>query len=77
MVNPPKAQSSPTDKTGAFRQQIINATAIKLEQTSKVTQTMSDNYQNSSNKLNDVQNKLGEIQGELKSLNATNMSLVT
>ncbi|KAK2007069.1 hypothetical protein LZ32DRAFT_695625 [Colletotrichum eremochloae] len=74
-VNPPQAQSSPTDKSGAFRKQIIDAATTKLNKTAEVMQTVTENYQKASDKLVDVQLKIGVIQGELAALNASNINL--
>ncbi|KAI0976416.1 hypothetical protein F4678DRAFT_224726 [Xylaria arbuscula] len=75
MINKPQANSSPTDKGGAFRKQIIDAATTKLEQTANVMQTATENYQKANDKLVDVQLKIGEIQAELASLQATNVNL--
>ncbi|KAI0468837.1 hypothetical protein F4859DRAFT_524009 [Xylaria cf. heliscus] len=75
MVNKPQANSSPTDKSGAFRKQIIDAATTKLDQTAKVMQTVTENYQKASDKFVEVQLKLGEIQAELASLQAANINL--
>jgi desulfoferrodoxin (superoxide reductase-like protein) len=76
MVNPPQANSSPTDKSGAFRKQIIDAATTKLNQTAKVMETVTENYQKASDKLVDVQLKIGELQAELATLQAANINLV-
>lgn len=76
MVNTPQANSSPTGKGGAFRKQVIDAATTKLDQTAKVMQTFTENYQKASDKLVDVQLKIGEIQAELASLQADNIDLV-
>ncbi|KAI1503119.1 hypothetical protein F5X99DRAFT_376958 [Biscogniauxia marginata] len=75
MVNPPQVNSSPTDKNGAFRKQIIDAATTKLDQTAKVMQTVTENYQKASDKFIEVQLKIGEIQAELATLQAANINL--
>ncbi|RFU25071.1 hypothetical protein B7463_g11267, partial [Scytalidium lignicola] len=75
MVNTPKANSSPTDKKGAFRQQIIDAATTKLTTTAKVMETATENYQKASAKYVDVQLRIGEIQAELAQLQADNINL--
>lgn len=76
MLNPPQPNSSPTDKAGAFRKQVIDAATTQLDQTAKVVQTVSENYQKAGDKLVDVQLKIGEIQAQLAELQAANISLV-
>jgi len=74
-INPTQPTSAPTDKKGAFRQQIIDAATTKLNTTAKVMETVTDNYQKASDKLLEVQLKIGEIQGELADLQASNINL--
>jgi hypothetical protein len=74
-VNEPQAKSSPTDKNGAMRQQIIDAATTKLNTTASVMQTATENYQKASDKLVDVQVEVGKIQAELAGLEASNINL--
>ncbi|GAB1206125.1 hypothetical protein APSETT445_004806 [Aspergillus pseudonomiae] len=74
-VKETKATSTPTDKKGALRQQIIDAATTRLQMTSQVMETTTVQYQKASANLVEVQQKIGEIQGELASLKATNINL--
>jgi hypothetical protein len=76
-VNPTQAKSSPTDKNGAMRQQIIDAATTKLNTTASVMQTATENYQKASDKLVDVQIEIGKIQADLAGLEASNINLVS
>lgn len=77
LLNPTQLNSSPTDKKGSFKQQVIDAATIKLATTAKVMEVSTENYQKASERLVDVQSKIGDIQAQLASLQASNMNLDT
>ncbi|KAJ6028830.1 hypothetical protein N7540_004406 [Penicillium herquei] len=74
-IKTPESTSSPTDQRGAFRQQIIDAATTKLEKTSHVLETVTANYQESSNKLVDVQLKLADLHAEIAGLDVSKIDL--
>ncbi|KAF7556202.1 hypothetical protein G7Z17_g1629 [Cylindrodendrum hubeiense] len=72
---PFEIESSPTEKSGALRQQIIDATSTKLYRTAEVAQSNVEMFESASQNLGVVHRQLGAIKTELSELEPEGMDL--
>ncbi|KAI2628393.1 hypothetical protein GGS21DRAFT_241554 [Xylaria nigripes] len=74
-INPTQTNSTPSDQQGAFRKQILDAAANRLETTAKVLETTTDSFQKAGDRLVDVQLKIANIQADISKLKADSINL--